>query len=252
MPFRPRAPKAYRRKGRLAQHPSWHQKDADKMYVEGWCNVLYKWLSLHAGVAIKGDDRDGLKRLFRYAARSSVSLSQLSYMTPEDPDRSDVELHLKRRWRDGTDSLIFKQKDLVEKLASLVPPSWFNLTRYYGVFASAHVWRDFIVQSIVPGVKRKKSHYPAHDEPGDGTPPPPGKPSAGRAAPEYWLPWSELLRRTIGVDPEICRCGARMVVDDAITEAEKIAEILARLGIESTGPPSARQSTGELDYIYDC
>jgi hypothetical protein len=43
-----------------------------------------------------------------------------------------------------------------------------------------------------------------------------------------------------------------MVVDDAITEAEKIAEILARLGIESTGPPSARQSTGELDYIYDC
>ena len=149
------------------------------MYVEGWCNVLYKWLSLHAGVAIKGDDRDGLKRLFRYAARSSVSLSQLSYMTPEDPDRSDVELHLKRRWRDGTDSLIFKQKDLVEKLASLVPPSWFNLTRYYGVFASAHVWRDFIVQSIVPGVKRKRSIYPAHDDPGDGTPPPPGKPSAG-------------------------------------------------------------------------
>ena len=54
------------------------------------------------------------------------------------------------------------------------------------------------------------------------------------------------------MDPEICRCVARMVVDDAITEAEKIAEILARLGIESTGPPSARQSTGELDYIYDC
>ncbi len=149
-------------------------------------------------------------------------------------------------------SLIFKQKDLVEKLASLVPPSWFNLTRYYGVFASAHAWRDFIVQSIVPGVKRKKNHYPAHDDPGDGTPPPTGKPSAGRAAPEYWLPWAELLRRTIGVDPEICRCGARMVVDDAITEAEKIAEILARLGIESTGPPSARQSKGELDYIYDC
>ena len=252
MPFRPRAPKAYRRKGRLAQHPSWHQKDADKMSVEGWCNVLYKWLSLHAGVAIKGDDRDGLKRLFRYAARSSVSLSQLSYVTPDDPDRSEVELHLKRRWRDGTDSLIFKQKDLVEKLASLVPPSWFNLTRYYDVFASAHVWRDFIVQSIVPGVKRKKSHYPAHDDPGDGTPPPSGKPSTGRAAPEYWLPWSELLRKTVGVDPEICTCGARMIVDNAITEAEKIAEILARLAVESTGPPSARQSKGELDYIYDC
>jgi hypothetical protein len=38
MPFRPRAPKAYRRKGRLAQHPSWQQSDPDKMCV-GWCNV---------------------------------------------------------------------------------------------------------------------------------------------------------------------------------------------------------------------
>lgn len=64
----------------------------------------------------------------------------------------------------------FTQRAFVENLASLVPPPWFNLTRYYGVFASAHVWREFIVQSIVPGVKRKKSHYPAHDDPDDGTP----------------------------------------------------------------------------------
>jgi hypothetical protein len=81
----------------------------------------------------------------------------------------------------------------VEKLASFVPPSWLNLTRYYGVFASAYVWCDF----IVPGVKKKKSLCPAYDEPGDGAPPSTGKPSAGRAAPEYWLPWSELLRRTV-------------------------------------------------------
>jgi hypothetical protein len=43
-----------------------------------------------------------------------------------------------------------------------------------------------------------------------------------------------------------------MTVDDAITEPEKITETLARLGIESTGPPKAMRSTGELDYIYDC
>jgi orotate phosphoribosyltransferase-like protein len=45
-----------------------------------------------------------------------------------------------------------------------------------------------------------------------------------------------------------------MVVDDAITDGEKIAEVLARLGIASTGPPSVlaqRQSTGELDYVFD-
>ena len=129
MPFRPRAPKAYRRKGRLLDHPNYHHSDPDQMSMEGWCNVRYKWLSLHAGVAIKGEDRDGLKRLFRYAARSSVAVSQLSYVTPEDPDRSDVALKLKRTWRDGTGSLVFTQRDFVEKLASLVPPPWFNCKR---------------------------------------------------------------------------------------------------------------------------
>ena len=47
------------------------------------------------------------------------------------------------------------------------------------------------------------------------------------------------------------RPGARMIVDDAITDGEKIAETLARLGIVSTGPPKRRQSTGELDYVYE-
>ena len=42
MPFRPRAPKAYRRKGRLAQHPSWQQSDPDKMCV-GRCNVRSRY-----------------------------------------------------------------------------------------------------------------------------------------------------------------------------------------------------------------
>jgi hypothetical protein len=68
---------------------------------------------------------------------------------------------------------------------------------------------------------------------------------------EYWIPWDDLLGKTGGVDPEIRTCGARMVVDDAITEAEKIAEVLARLGIVSTGPPTNRQSKGELDYVFD-
>jgi hypothetical protein len=66
-----------------------------------------------------------------------------------------------------------------------------------------------------------------------------------------WLPWAELLRRTVGVDPEICVCGARMIVNDAITDGEKIAETLARIGVQSTGLPKRRQSTGELDYLYE-
>ena len=33
------------------------------------------------------------------------------------------------------------------------------------------------------------------------------------------MPWSELLRKTVGVDPEYCVCGARMVIGDAINIA---------------------------------
>jgi len=57
-----------------------------------------------------------------------------------------------------------------------------------------------------------------------------GKPSTGHAPGEYCLPWAELLPKTLGVDPEVYTCSARMIVDDAITEGEKITETLARLG----------------------
>jgi hypothetical protein len=82
-----------------------------------------------------------------------------------------------------------------------------------------------------------------------------GKPSSGRAPAEYYIPWAELLRRTMGIDPEICQCGARMVVDDVITDRETITATVTRMGLSSvgpvTGPPNVSRSTGELDYIYD-
>jgi hypothetical protein len=42
-----------------------------------------------------------------------------------------------------------------------------------------------------------------------------------------------------------------MIVDDAITDGEKIAETLSRLGIDSTGPPKRQQSMGKLVCVYD-
>jgi len=54
MPFRPRAPKAYRRKGRLLANPRFQHPDPDVMSLESWLNVRYKWFSLHAAVSIEG------------------------------------------------------------------------------------------------------------------------------------------------------------------------------------------------------
>jgi hypothetical protein len=72
--------------------------------------------------------------------------------------------------------------------------------------------------------------FPALDEPNDSDPPPTGKLSTGRAPAEFRIPWAVLIRKTVDVDPEICSHGARIVVDDAITDGEKISEVLARLG----------------------
>jgi hypothetical protein len=42
MPFRPRSPKAYRRKGRLLANPLFEHSDPNTMSVQGWCNVRYR------------------------------------------------------------------------------------------------------------------------------------------------------------------------------------------------------------------
>jgi hypothetical protein len=43
----------------------------------------------------------------------------------------ELELKLKRKWNDGTESLVFTQRDFVERLAGVIPPAWFNLTRFH-------------------------------------------------------------------------------------------------------------------------
>jgi hypothetical protein len=97
MPFRPRAPKAFRRKGRLLETPFYQHPDPEMMSVQSWLNVRYRWVSLHGAATIDGTNRAGLRQHFHYGARSSVTLSLLSYVTPDDPDRSEVELRLKRK-----------------------------------------------------------------------------------------------------------------------------------------------------------
>lgn len=50
-------------------------------------------------------------------------------------------IRLKKRWRDGTDSLVFEPLEFLERLAALVPAPRFNMIRYSGVLAPAASWR---------------------------------------------------------------------------------------------------------------
>ena len=250
-PFKPRQPKAYRRKHGFKE-PAFSQINRDKMTEVGYCNVTYKWLSLHAGVYVQGEERERLMNLFRYVARSAISPSRLSYVNPDDPETSDIRLELKNRWSDGTRELEFKQVDFVERLAEIVPEPWSNLTRYHGIFAPGHAWRDF----IVPGRKRLSRQLSMETEMreaqasgGEATT---KKPSSGRAPAEYWLPWAEMLRLTLGVCPETCTCGAKMIVQETVTESIPISEMMVKMGLSPMPPPRGRRAVlaGELEYVF--
>ena len=91
---------------------------------------------LHAGTALPAYDREGVEHLLRYMCRPPVALDRLE----ELPD-GRLRYRLKKRWRDGTDSVVFEPLEFLERLAALVPAPRFNMIRYSGVLAPAASWR---------------------------------------------------------------------------------------------------------------
>ncbi|MCB9557173.1 MAG: transposase [Deltaproteobacteria bacterium] len=103
--------------------------------------------SLHADVAVTADDRRGLERLLRYGARPVLSQRRLS-VTPS----GQVAYKLKRSTFDGKRQITMAPEVFVRRLAALIPPPWFNLTRFHGVFAGHSKHRQRIA-ALVPKVE---------------------------------------------------------------------------------------------------
>ena len=98
---------------------------------------------LHAGTALPAYDREGVEHLLRYMCRPPVALDRLERL----PD-GRLLYHLKKRWRDGTDSVVFEPLEFLERLAALVPAPRFNMIRYSGVLAPAASWRDRLAPCV--------------------------------------------------------------------------------------------------------
>jgi len=105
----------------------------------------YAGYNLHAGVALRATDREGLERLCRYLLRPPLAKERLSQR-----DDGTVVLGMKRAWSDGTQTIEFSLADFVGKLAALVPPARANQTVYYGVLAANAALRKEIVPKPVP------------------------------------------------------------------------------------------------------
>jgi hypothetical protein len=173
--------------------------------------------SVHAGTAVGARDRLGLERLCRYVARPAVSSRRVT----ELPD-GRVRLELKRPWSDGTVALTFTAEELVERLASLVPPPRAHQVLYHGVLAGRSGWR----REVVPEAPE--------EEAGPETDALSASPTRGRTR---YRTWAWLLWHVFGEAGWRCpRCGGRMVLR-AVPWAPATVRILDGLRRSARGPP---------------
>jgi len=169
--------------------------------------------SIHAGVRIEGDDREGREQLLMYAARPAFSEVQLSLLEDDV-----VELELKSPTASGQRVVHLHPVQFLRRLAWLIPPPTQNQVRYYGVFAPTHGLRA----QVVP----KDDEESAGDGGGD----------------RYRVAWAKLLAKVFDVDAERCpTCGGRLRPVGAVTRREEArAALAAGLSVlGARGPPTA-------------
>ena len=119
--------------------------------------VRHGGMSLHADVAVPAHDRKRLERLCRYGARPPLALDRL-----EATSDGRLAYRLKTPWRDGTTHVVMERRELLERLAPLIPPPRAHQVRYHGILAPCASGRD----RIVPGRDAKEpGPHAANDDP---------------------------------------------------------------------------------------
>ena len=95
----------------------------------GRFEAFFEGFSLHFGVRLHENNREGIERLCRYGARGPLTLGRLSH------NGGDIFRYRMKRTVRGRDELVMTGEELVRKLAVLVPPPRVHLVRFHGVFA---------------------------------------------------------------------------------------------------------------------
>jgi hypothetical protein len=199
----------------------------------GPCCASIAGFSVHAGVCVPARDRLRLERLARYAARPPLATERLSLL----PD-GRLLYRLKRRWLDGTTHVIYEPLELMERLAALVHPPRFNITRFYGIFAPAASLRPRVM--ISEAEASSPSRHPGCQSGVEAPATDPAKTKNKRSCQPRNYPWATLMERVFEVDVLVCtRCGGRMRILAAIDSPDAIHKILTCLGLPTRAPPIA-------------
>jgi hypothetical protein len=197
---------------------SW--SDPESTTVTGPCCASHGGYSLHANTCIPNHDKHRLEKLITYVARGPIADERLERVGDET-----VRVRLKTPWKDGTTHLEFSFSEFMEKLVALIPPPWFHMVRYFGVFVSNALGREKIVPQMIEGQNSQAKKSPSKISKAKG------KKKSKR------MRWADLLKRVFGIDVETCRiCKGKVKIAQALFPGELLTLTLKGLKL-STSPP---------------
>jgi hypothetical protein len=239
-------------------------------------STSYHGFDVHCAVRIEADDDEGRERLIRYCAPPPFALERIERMKD-----GRVAYRIKTP-RPGSTHRVMTPMEFMARLAILVPPPYFPLTRYHGVFAARSSWRALVTPKPPDGVVRRKTEKPCKkSEPAEKPPPrlsaaEPSLALAALATPhdptvitvKHWgrlldgelfasssrLEWAVLLKRTHGLDALRCpKCDATMRPIATLTSPDAVRKILTHLGVRAEPLPRARarDPTGQERFDFD-
>jgi hypothetical protein len=196
--------------------------------------------NLHAATRVHGNDNQGREHLCRYILRPPLANDRL-HILPGDK----VQLDFKRPWSDGTSCIVLDAQALIARLAAIVPPPRRHVTRYFGALSSHSALRPLIVPAATAAAAAAQpAESPAQDlhAPIAAKPPRTSK----------YIAWSDLLRRTFGIELQCTRCHGHLRLIALLKEAATIAKILGAMGLPTTpprlAPARAPPHQPELDW----
>ncbi|MFO0690016.1 MAG: transposase [Myxococcota bacterium] len=164
---------------------------------------------------------------------------------------------LKTPWRDGTTHVVMERRELLERLAPLIPPPRAHQVRYRGVLAPCASARDQVVPAgpnpsgaDLAETARPESNEPStgciesaeQDAPGAVPASPSSCDSSADRSDSFArrIAWADLLKRVFEIDALRCPgCGGRMRLMASITDASIAGRILESLALPPRAPPLA-------------
>ncbi len=190
---------------------------SDTQHASPLC-AAYRGFSLHAATRVAAHRRSGLEQLCRYVARPPLAIDRLTQI-----GAGKLAYKLKKPWADGTTHLFFTPRQLLAKLAALVPPPRFNSVRYHGVLAPNSKARKHVVPSPLNVLSPETAT---------------GGENPTRRRKRY--SWSQLLARVFRIDVTLCpQCGGNRKIIAVIMEASVIQGILSSMNLSADPPTPA-------------